>query len=153
MTGQSNLFSRFGFQVGPDGKIDNYTRGFFSKFKGRVGPAIPDLATDASWAQIAATANALIKEFVAQGWIQKGFDADETSFASAIQAVTMIPAATEWGYAPYEVLRDETTTGVEFVATENAYSVYDSSQWLIEYSAAEKAGRIGNAACDWASLA
>ena len=107
MTGQSNLFSRFGFQVGPDGKIDNYTRGFFSKFTGRVGPAIPDLATDASWPQVAATTNGLINEFVAQGWIQKGFEADETSFASAIQAVTMIPAATEWGYAPYEVLRDE----------------------------------------------
>jgi hypothetical protein len=151
MTGQSNLFSRFGFQVGPDGKIDNYTRGFFSKFKGRVGPAIPDLATDASWAQVAATTNALISEFVAQGWIQKGYNADETSFASAIQAVTMIPAATEWGYAPYEVMRDEITTGVEFVATENAYSVYDSSQWLIRYSAAEQAGRIGNAACDWAT--
>ena len=150
MTGQSNLFSRFGFQVGPDGKIDNYTRAFFSKFKGRVGPAIPDLAPDASWAQTAATANALTKEFVAQGWVQKGFDADETAFANAIQAVTMIPAATEWGYAPYEVLRDQITTGAEFVATENAYSVYDSSQWLIQYNQAASAGRIGGAACDWA---
>jgi len=151
MSGQANLFSRFGFQVGPDGKIDNYTRAFFSKFKGRVGPAIPDLATDASWAEIAVTINALIKEFVAQGWIQKGFDADETAFANAIQAVTMIPAATEWGYAPYEVLRDQITTGAEFVATENAYSVYDSSQWLIQYSEAAKTGRIGGAACDWAT--
>ncbi len=151
MTGQANLFSRFGFQIGQDGKIDNYTRAFLSKFKGRVGPAIPALAADASWAQIAATINALIKEFVAQGWIQKGFDADETSFASAIQAVTMIPAATEWGYAPYEVLRDEITTGVEFVATENAYSAYDSSQWLIQYSQAARTGRIGGAACDWAT--
>ena len=151
MSGQANLFSRFGFQVGPDGKIDNYTRAFFSKFKGRVGPAIPDLETDASWAEIAATTNALIKEFVAQGWIQKGFDADETAFANAIQAVTMIPAATEWGYAPYEVLRDQITTGAEFVATENAYSVYDSSQWLIQYSEAASAGRIGGAACDWAT--
>ena len=69
MSGQANLFSRFGFQVGPDGKIDNDTRAFFSKFKGRVGPSIPDLATDASWAEIAATINALVKEFVAQGWI------------------------------------------------------------------------------------
>ena len=41
MTGKANLFSRFGFQVGQDGKIDNYTRAFFSKFKGRVGPTIP----------------------------------------------------------------------------------------------------------------
>ncbi|MFZ1109476.1 MAG: glycoside hydrolase TIM-barrel-like domain-containing protein [Rhodomicrobium sp.] len=150
MTGQSNLFSRFGFQVGPDGKIDNYTRAFFSKFKGRVGPAIPDLATDAPWAQVAAATNALIKEFVAQGWVQKGFDADETAFANAIQAVAMIPAATEWGYAPYEVLRDQITTGVEFVATENAYSVYDPSLWVIQYAEAAKAGRIGNPACDWA---
>ena len=151
MTGQANLFSRFGFQVGPDGKIDNYTRAFFSKFKGRVGPAIPDLADDASWADVAVTINALIKEFTAQGWLQKGFDADETAFANAIQAVTMIPAATEWAYAPYEVLRDQITTGAEIVATENAYSAYDSSQWLIQYSEAEAAGRIGGAACDWAT--
>ena len=68
MTGQANLFSRFGFQVGPDGKIDNYTRAFFSKFKGRVGPAIPDLATDASWAEIAVTINALIKELDSKGF-------------------------------------------------------------------------------------
>jgi len=151
MTGQANLFSRFGFQVGPDGKLDNNTRAFFSKFQARVGPAIPDLAANASWVQIAATINALIKEFVGQGWIQKGFDADETAFANAIQAVTMIPAATEWAYAPHEVLRDQITAGVEFVATENAYSVYDSSQWLIEYTAAQRAGRIGGAACDWAT--
>ncbi len=151
MTGRANLFSRFGFQVGPDGKIDNYTRAFFSKYKGRTGPAIPDLQADASWAQIAVTTNALIKEFVAQGWIQKGFDADETSFADAIQAVTMIPAATEWGYAPYEVLRDQITAGAEFVTTENAYSAYDSSKWLISYGEAASTGRIGGAACDWAN--
>jgi hypothetical protein len=149
MTGKENLFSRFGFQVGANGKIDNNTRAFFSKFKGRVGPAIPNLAADASWTQIAATANALIKEFAAQGWIQKGFDADETEFADAVRAVTLIPAATEWGYAPYEVLRDESATDVEFVATENAYSVYDAAAWVLTYAEAEKAGRIGGAACDW----
>jgi len=151
MTGQANLFSRFGFQLGPDGKLDNYTRAFFSKFNGRIGPAIPNLDANASWAQIAVTANALINEFVAQGWVQKGFDADATSFANAIEAVTMIPAATEWAYAPYEVFRDQITTGVEFVATENAYSVYDSSQWVIEYGDAANSGRIGGAACDWAT--
>jgi hypothetical protein len=151
MTGQANLFSRFGFQIGADGKIDNNTRAFFSKFKGRMGPAIPDLPADASWAQIAVTVNALIKEFVAQGWVQKGFDADGTALADAIQAVTMIPAATEWAYAPYEVLRDQITAGAEFVATENAYSVYDSSQWLIQFSEARNAGRIGGPSCDWAT--
>ena len=106
MTGQANLFSRFGFQVGPDGKLDNYTRAFFSKFGGRVGPAIADVDANSSWAQIAATSNGLISEFAAQGWTQKGYDADETAYANAIQAVTMIPAATEWGYAPYEVFQD-----------------------------------------------
>ncbi len=151
MTGQANLFSRFGFQVGPDGKLDNYTRAFFSKFGGRVGPAIADVDTNSSWAQIAATSNGLISEFAAQGWTQKGYDADETAYADAIQAVTMIPAATEWGYAPYEVFQDQTETGVEFVATENAYSVYDSSQWVVEYAQAASAGRIGGAACDWAT--
>jgi hypothetical protein len=151
MSGQANLFSRFGFQTGPDGKIDNYTRAFFSKFKGRAGPAIPNLPADASWAQIAVTINALITEFVAQGWVQKGFDADGTALADAIQAVTMIPAATEWAYAPYEVLRDQITAGAEFVATENAYSVYDSSQWLLQFSEARNAGRIGGPSCDWAT--
>jgi hypothetical protein len=68
-----------------------------------------------------------------------------------IRAVTMIPAATEWGYAPYEVFQDQTEVGVEFVATENAYSVYDSSQWVVEYAQAASAGRIGGAACDWAT--
>ena len=151
MSGYANLFSRFGFQVSADGKIDNHTRAFFSKFKGRVGPAIPDLSADATWVDIANTTNALISEFVAQGWIQKGFDADETSFVSAIKAVTMIPAATEWAYAPYEVFRDEITTGAEYIETENGYSVYDSSEWLLQYSAAASAGRIGGLACDWAT--
>jgi len=151
MSGQANLFSRFGFEIGADGKIDNNTRAFFSKFKGRVGPAIPDLPADASWQQIAVTVNALIKEFVAQGWVQKGFDADATALADAIQAVTMIPAAIEWAYAPYEVLRDQITAGAEFVATENAYSVYDSSQWLIQFNEAQRTGRIGGPSCDWAT--
>jgi hypothetical protein len=151
MTGQANLFSRFGFQIGADGKIDNNSRAFFSRFKGRMGPAIADLPVDASWAQIAVTVNALIKEFVAQGWVQKGFDADGTALADAIQAVTMIPAATEWAYAPYEVLRDQITAGAEFIATENAYSVYDSSQWVIQLRQARNAGRIGGPACDWAA--
>ena len=151
MSGKANLFSRFGFQVDGSGKIDNYTRAFFSKFKGRVGPSIPDLSADATWAEIAATTNALIKEFVAQGWIEKGYDADETALASAIRAVTMIPAATEWAYAPYEVFRDEITTGTEYIATENGYSIYDSSEWLLQYDAARNAGRIGGAPCDWAT--
>ena len=151
MTGKANLFSRFGFQARQNGKLDNYTRAFFSKFKGRVGPAIPDLSADASWAEVAAAANAVVREFVAQGWIQKGFDADETAFTSAIRAVTMIPAATEWGYAPYEVFQDATSAGAEFVQTQNGYSVYDSSQWTVGYTDAERAGRIGGAACDWAT--
>jgi hypothetical protein len=149
MSGKENLFSPFGFKTTPDGKIDNNTRAFFSKFKGRAGPAIPDLGTGASWTQIAVTANALVREFAAQGWIEKGFDANETAFADAIRAVTLIPAATEWGYAPYEVFRDESTTDIEFIATENGYSVHDSSAWVLPYAAASKAGWIGGAACDW----
>ena len=47
--------------------------------------------------------------------------------------------------------QDQTETGVEFVATENAYSVYDSSQWVVEHSQAASSGRIGGAACDWAT--
>ncbi len=151
MTGTPNLFSRFGFQAGAGGKLDNYTRAFFSKFKGRVGPAIPYLDANSSWARIASTANVLIKEFVAQGWVQKGYGADETAFTSVIRAVTMIPAATEWGYAPYEVFQDAVTGFTEYAATQNGYSAYDSSQWVVRYSEAESAGRIGGAACDWAT--
>ena len=61
MTGTANLFSRFGFQVGADGKLDNYTRAFFSRFAGRIGPPSPISMRALSWAQIAATPNGLIK--------------------------------------------------------------------------------------------
>jgi hypothetical protein len=151
MTGQANLFSQFSFQIGSGGKLDNYTRAFFSRFPGRIGPAIPNLDADASWAEIAVTANALINEFAAQGWVQKGYDADAVSFADAVQAIAMIPAATEWGYAPYEVFRDQITVGAEFVTTENAYSVYNPAQWTLSYEEAQRSGRIGNARCDWAN--
>lgn len=66
-----------------------------------------------------------------------------------IQAVTMIPAATEWGYAPYEVLRDIDSTGVEFVATGNAYSVYGATQVAVSFADASSSGRIGGPVCDW----
>ncbi|WP_127076623.1 baseplate megatron protein TIM-barrel domain-containing protein [Rhodomicrobium lacus] len=151
MTGKDNLFSPFGFSVDRKGRVDNNTRAFLSKFKGRTGPAIADLESDASWTGIAATANALIREFVAQGWTEKGFDSNETAYASAVRAVTMIPAATEFAYAPYEVLRDQVTAGTEYVATENAFSIYERDMWLLAHAAANRAGRIGGAACDWAT--
>src|SRR5579883_3077988 len=119
MSGQSNLFSRFGFEIGENGQIDNNTRAFLSKFTGRIGPAIADVDPDSLWDQIALTTNAIVKEFEAQGWIKRGFDANETALTNAIRAVTMIPAATEWAYAPYEVFRDTITRDEEFVATEN----------------------------------
>lgn len=147
MTGQSNLFSSFGFRA-RDGKLDNNTRAFLSKFKARVGASIPDLAPEASWPQIAVTINGIIGEFVAQGWIKKGFDANEAALANSIRAVTMIPAATEWAYAPYEVLRDFISEGFEFVTTENSFSVRAPSGWTVSFANANK-GRIGNPACDW----
>ena len=105
MAGAPNLFSSFGFKAGSTGKLDNNTRAFFSKFSGRIGPALPDVQLTGDdgkdWQTIALTANALIREFEAQGWIERGFDGDETAYSNAIRAVTMIPAATEWGYAPY----------------------------------------------------
>ena len=64
-----------------------------------------------------------------------------------IKAVTMIPAATEWAYAPYEVFRDLTSAGVEIIQTQNGYSAYPSAQWTVAYTAGRD--RIGAAACDW----
>ncbi|MGO9172006.1 MAG: glycoside hydrolase TIM-barrel-like domain-containing protein [Rhodomicrobium sp.] len=153
MSGVSNLFSRFGISITPEGKIDNNTRAFFSKYNGRTGPAIPNVAitgNDATdWTNIAGTLNAIIAEFAAQGWMQKGYDATETAYVNSIRAVTMIPAATEWGYWPKEALRDVIVTGAEFIETENAYSQYDPSQWLLLYQDAQKAGRIGGAKSDF----
>ncbi len=93
----------------------------------------------------------LIKEFAAQGWIKKGFDADETAYANAIRAVTMIPAATEWAYAPYEVLRDFETAGGEVLASENAFSFYSGPDLTPLFDNARNAGRIGGPKCDWAT--
>ena len=70
---------------------------------------------------------------------------------ATIRAVTMIPAGTEWGYAPYEVFQDQTETGVEFVATENGYGEYGSVDWVVTYGSAVSAGRIGGPICDWKS--
>jgi hypothetical protein len=64
-----------------------------------------------------------------------------------IKAVTMIPAATEWAYAPYEIFRDYITSGAEFITTQNGFSVYPESQWTLLYG--EAASRIGAASCDW----
>ena len=147
----ANWFSKFGFSVSPQGALDNNTMAFLGKFNGRCGPAIANVAAGATPPQIAVTVNQIIAEFVAQGWIAKGFNGDETDFSSAILGVTMIPASTEWAYAPYEVFRDLIVTEVEFIETENGYSAYAPASWILEYDQAIEGGRIGNAACDWAN--
>lgn len=155
MTAASNLFSRFGFNVGDEGKVDNKTRAFLSKYSGRRGPAIADVtltgddATD--WMAIAGAANAIIAEFAAQGWIKKSSDANETAYANSIRAVTMIPAATEWGYTPYEVFQELAAGIADYAVTQNGYSAYDSSKWVVPYNEAEGGGRIGGLPCDWAT--
>jgi hypothetical protein len=143
-------FSRFGFKL-ENGKLDNNTRAFLSSLSGRIGGKIPNIANGDGVTTAAVVINAIAKEFTAQGWVKKGFDSEETDLISSIQAVTMIPAATEWAYAPYEVFRDVIVTGAEFIHTENAFSCYDSNLWIREYSEAVNEGRIGNAKCDWAT--
>lgn len=66
---------------------------------------------------------------------------------SRIKAVTMIPAATEWGYAPYEVFQEITGGIADYAATQNGYSVYPSTQWTVPY--VDAVSRIGAAPCDW----
>jgi hypothetical protein len=147
MAGSPNLFPRFAFEVGADGKLDTGTRAFLSKFTGRIGPRIPDLPQNATWSDVAIAANALIREFEAQGWVKRGFDAEEHSFRHSVRAVTMIPAATEFGYAPYEVFSD-VDPSVGIVRSENGYAAYgDGSALLLDEM--RKAGRIGSPPCDW----
>ncbi len=68
------------------------------------------------------------------------------TYPDTVQSIAIIPAATEWGYAPYEVLR-QTALSPETVTTQNAYSVYPQGEWTLGSGAVS--GRIGNAACDW----
>jgi hypothetical protein len=153
MAALSNLFSRFGFEVDGGGKADNNTRAFFSKYSGRRGPAIAAVTLtgddETDWMAVAGAANALIAEFSAQGWIKKGFDANETAYANAIRAVTMIPAATEWGYAPTEVFQEIAAGVADYVSTQNGYSQYESEQWVLPYDDAQGAGRIGGDKSDF----
>ena len=149
--GQSNLFSKAGFSV-QNGKVDNNFKAWLSKYSGRCGPSIGDVTltgADSDWTSIANAVNAILKECAAQGWVSKANDPTETAYVNSIRGVTMIPAATEWAYAPYEVFRDEITTGAEYIETENAYSFYDYSKWLLQYSDANRAGRIGGAKADF----
>lgn len=151
MTGENNIFPRFAFRLEQGGKVDAATKAFFSRFSGRSGPAISSLTAGAGWSEIAQAANAILKEFAAQGWVKRGFDADETALAQGIRAVTMIPAATEWAYSPREVLRSQITVDVHFVTTENGYSVRDPALWTLIYGDARKAGRFGAIESDWAT--
>lgn len=70
----------------------------------------------------------------------------------AIRALCMIPAATEWGYAPFQVYRDYAAEGAEFVITENGFSVdFASQKQLLQYNQAQAQGLIGSPQCDWKS--
>jgi GTA TIM-barrel-like domain len=67
----------------------------------------------------------------------------------ALQAVCMIPAATEWGYAPFQVYRDVPAVGAEFVQTENGWSTEAPAEQLLLLAQAQAQGLIGSAQCDW----
>jgi hypothetical protein len=73
--------------------------------------------------------------------------APDTSKQEMIRAVTMIPAGTEWGYAPYEVFQELAGGVVDYIMTQNGYSAYGSADWVVEYSVGY--ARIGGPACDW----
>jgi GTA TIM-barrel-like domain len=70
-----------------------------------------------------------------------------TTSSESIRAVCMIPAATEWGYAPYETFRDVNTGGLEIIATNNGFGEYAVNLWEGAY--ASLASRIGSPVCDW----
>jgi hypothetical protein len=156
----SGIFSKRMRFVQPDGTLTLDARGWLSKFTGRIGPAIRDVPPDAGLPEIGQTLNLIIAECIAQGWIKRGSEAETQQLTNAIQAVCLIPAATEWGYAPYEVLRDADESRAAgpsgFLETENAWSQYaragaNSGPDLarVTLSQAQRAGRIGNPKCDW----
>jgi hypothetical protein len=69
--------------------------------------------------------------------------------SGAVKSVVMIPAATEWAYAPFQVYRDVEVDGAELVQTENGFSSDDARQRALLYAEAAREGLIGSARCDW----
>ena len=64
----------------------------------------------------------------------------------------MIPAATEWGYAPYEVFRDRNDNGAEYRRDRKRLQrLRQLAMGCSDIAQAQRAGRIGGLACDWAT--
>ena len=99
MTGAANLWPRFSAPTNrTDGKISTSYRAFFNRFKKRGGPAIATVLDVSPNADLARAVNEILAELRAQGWIGRELSAPGDGLAKSVQAVTMIPAATEFGY-------------------------------------------------------
>ena len=91
-----------------------------------------------------------------------------TQIMGSVQGVCMIPASTEWGYAPYEVLQDINHASFGHLRTTNAYSQYafpntsiitgggsevvvgeGPDNVFVSHADATSTGRIGGPKCDW----
>jgi hypothetical protein len=124
--GQNNLWPRFTLPVSPNsGKITNNYRGFFSRLKRRVGPAIADVLDVSPPEDMGRALNEILAELRAQGWIDRDAADPGKYFSESIQAMTLIPAATEFGYDPREIVTDAgnpiSSSSDVLITTENAY--------------------------------
>lgn len=119
MTGRSNLWPRFSAFVDRRGWLSMAYKGFFSRLYQRTGARITRVSAASSNADKARAINAILAEMRAQGWIDASERSSGGLYAEAINAVCMIPAATEFGYGTRQIRYDN---GPGATTTANAYS-------------------------------
>ena len=101
--GANNLYPRFSLPVVPEtGQITIPYRRFFSRILKRVGPPITPVSQYSSNAEFAVAINTILTELRAQLWLDRTSGAEDATvqLGSALTAITLIPAATEFGYEP-----------------------------------------------------
>ncbi len=69
--------------------------------------------------------------------------------AGAVQAVVLIPAATEWGYTPYQVYKGFDVGFDEIVVTQNGFSLDSATRAVASYNDAAAWNLIGSPGCDY----
>lgn len=147
--GANNLSPRFSSPVEPGtGKITTPYRRFFSRLSKRVGPTIALVSQYSSSADFARAINAILAELRAQLWLENDTGNNDASrhIAAAIRAVTMIPAATDWGYSPTPVY---TTAALEDWAT---YWPYGAAPETERQHAIHEAGNLTVSGVGWANV-
>jgi hypothetical protein len=128
--GRANLWPRMSAPVDyKTGKISTNYRRFFSRFKKRVGPPIAPVLDVSPNADIARAVNEVLAEIRAQGWLDPEWSDPGNLLSKQIRAVTMIPAATEFGYATTPIYHAVSEDFPNLTVNTVAHTFDDEGTW------------------------